>query len=289
MPPDAEAVARAVSRETGLTFEGRAGRDDGGTWIELHPAGHLAAETFIIRTAIGWRRLDITFDPGAFAQELIAEMGRADTIGRALLGAVLTDCRDDGAAVELEINGAPADPADDAIWSTEWTSVKLAVRRGMLPINAGDDAGDMRLVQGWTGRVAAAVTALLPLEEQIEDAPLPDVEGLPEGARIRIEVNRYERDRRNRAAALAIHGYCCKACRLDMELVYGSDAAGLIEVHHVTPVSELGPDYIIDPATDLVPLCPNCHSVAHRRKPPFSVEEIAAMLAARLPAAGEAE
>jgi 5-methylcytosine-specific restriction protein A len=103
--------------------------------------------------------------------------------------------------------------------------------------------------------------------------------GLPEGAKTRIEVNRYERDRRNRAAALAIHGYCCKACKLDMGERYGSAAAGLIEVHHVTPVSQVGEDYIIDPRTDLTPLCPNCHSVAHRRNPPYSVDDLREMLA----------
>jgi len=90
-------------------------------------------------------------------------------------------------------------------------------------------------------------------------------------------VNRYERDRRNRAAALAIHGYLCKACDLDMGLRYGPAAAGLIEVHHVTLVSEVGPGYIIDPRNDLLPLCPNCHSVAHRRSPPFSVDELREM------------
>lgn len=287
MPPDVEALARAISRETGLAFEGRAGRDDEGMWIELHPSGHLASETFIIRTAIGWRRLDITFDAGAFADELVAEMGRADAVGRVLLRAVLAECRDDGAAVELEVNGASADPGDDVTWSSVWTSMKLAVRRGMLPINAGDDAGDARLIQVWIGRVAAGVTALLPLEEDLEIASPPNFEGLPEGALVRIEVNRYERDRRNRAAALVIHGYRCKACWLDMEQIYGPDAAGLIEVHHVTPVSQLGVDYIIDPATDLVPLCPNCHSVIHRRTPPFSVAEIAAMLRNAAPSGRE--
>lgn len=60
---------------------------------------------------------------------------------------------------------------------------------------------------------------------------------------------------------------------------YGSAAAGLIEVHHVTPVSQLGEDYIIDPRTDLMPLCPNCHSVAHRRNPPFSIDDLREMLA----------
>lgn len=91
-------------------------------------------------------------------------------------------------------------------------------------------------------------------------------------------MNRYERDRRNRAAALAIHGYSCKSCGTDMSALYGQAAIGLIEVHHVTPVSVLGPGYRINPMTDLVPLCPNCHSVVHRRCPPYSIAEVQAML-----------
>ncbi|ARP65531.1 hypothetical protein A9K65_020780 [Mesorhizobium sp. WSM1497] len=118
--------------------------------------------------------------------------------------------------------------------------------------------------------------ALLPLEP-IEEPENPL--GLPEGAVSRIEVNRYERDRRNRAAALAIHGLSCKACELDMSKRYGAAAAGFIEVHHTTPVSTVGAGYIINPRTDLLPLCPNCHGVAHRRTPPYSLEEIRLMLA----------
>ena len=158
-------------------------------------------------------------------------------------------------------------------------SLELVLRRGMLAINEGDAAADMRQIELWSMRAVVAILALLPLEgadgEIVETAP--EVLGLPEGAKSRIEVNRYERDRRNRAAALAIHGHLCKACGLDMGERYGPNAAGLIEVHHVTPVSEIGHRYIIDPRKYLVPLCPNCHAVAHRRTPPFSVEELRCM------------
>jgi hypothetical protein len=51
----------------------------------------------------------------------------------------------------------------------------------------------------------------------------------------RDSTSGYERDRRNRAAALAIHGYSCKACNSDLSSIYGTAAAGLIEVHHLTP------------------------------------------------------
>jgi 5-methylcytosine-specific restriction protein A len=184
------------------------------------------------------------------------------------------------------VNGAAHAPEDEQLWTGEWKSLSLVVRRGMLDLNQGDAEADERMVAIWTSRVAAAVLALLPIEpvddEENPEADTPEVLGLPEGAKVRVEMNRYERDRRNRAAALAIHGYSCKACDVDLSERYGVAAAGFIEVHHTTPVSEVGAGYIIDPATDLVPLCPNCHGVAHRRSPPYSVDELREMLAGKL-------
>jgi 5-methylcytosine-specific restriction protein A len=59
---------------------------------------------------------------------------------------------------------------------------------------------------------------------------------------------------------------------------YGAVADGLIHVHHTKPVSQLGSGYVIDPAKDLVPLCPNCHAVAHCDDPPLSVLAIRELL-----------
>lgn len=285
MSPDPDTLAARVSAETGLAFTGSQGRErDGARWIELHPEGHLPAQTFTLRTVIGWRRLDVHFAPGAFAGDLVASMSAANDAGRRGFLAVLGSCQEDGAEVALTLNGTARDLADPTIWSTPWRSMALVIRRGMLALNEGNDAEDARIVALWAGKGAAAILALLPLESEGEDGEAEpetsEIAGLPEGAKTRIEVNRYERDRRNRAAALAIHGYACKACDTDMGIRYGDAAVGLIEVHHVTPVSEVGAGYVIDPRTDLIPLCPNCHSVAHRRSPPFSVGELRGMLAA---------
>lgn len=280
MLPDPRSLAERVSAETGLAFVGAEGRDsDGSRWLELRLAEYPARQTFTLRTVVGWRRIDVHFRPGNFAGELVEAMGDADETGRQTFRTVLGVCRDAGADVALAVNGTATNPENGAMWSMPWRSLDLAIRRGMLPINQGDMDADMRQIELWTSRAAAAVLALLPLEVDgcVAEGGAPDVAGLPEGAKTRIEVNRYERDRRNRAAALAIHGYICKACDLDMGLRYGPAAAGLIEVHHVTPVSDVGPGYIIDPKNDLVPLCPNCHSVAHRRSPPFSVDELREM------------
>ncbi|RNI19125.1 HNH endonuclease [Paracoccus pantotrophus] len=276
--PDPRSLADLVSAETGLLFIGTEGRDpDGNRWLELRPADYPAGQTFTLRTVIGWRRIDVQFRPGSFAGELIEAMGNSDEAGRQTFRTVLGVCREAGANISMAVNGTVVDPEDRAIWSAPWRSLDLVLGRGMLAINDGDVNADAREIGLWTSRAAAAVSALLPLEVDGEEAE-PDVVGLPEGAKTRVAVNRYERDRRNRAAALAIHGYLCKACDLDMGVRYGPDAAGLIEVHHVAPVSTVGPGYVVDPRTDLVPLCPNCHSVAHRRSPPYSVQELRGML-----------
>ena len=68
---------------------------------------------------------------------------------------------------------------------------------------------------------------------------------------------------------------------MDFKEVYGSEAEGLIHVHHLVPVSkigQMGEDYEFDPIRDLRPLCPNCHAVAHRKEPPFTIEELVSLI-----------
>ncbi len=274
---DPRAFAEVVSTETGLGFVGSEGRtNEGIRWLELVPVGHPPGQTFAIRAEIGWRRIDVRFRFGSFAGELMSSVRSVDEAGRRGFHTVLDACNDAGADVVLNLNGARRSHRDDAIWDESWRSFGFAVGKGMLAINEGNDTADMRLIEEWTTRVAAAVIALLPVEEDAEESS--DAHGLPEGAKMRIEVNRYERDRRNRAAALAIHGHKCMACGTDMAERYGPVAEGLIEVHHVVPVSEVGRGYIIDPRSDLVPLCPDCHSIAHRRSPSYSIKELQNML-----------
>jgi len=84
----------------------------------------------------------------------------------------------------------------------------------------------------------------------------------------------YERNPEARIACLSHHGYACKACGMSLEIAYGSIAREFIHVHHLSQISDAGGQREVNPVLDLVPLCPNCHAVAHRRSPPFSVEEL---------------
>ncbi len=103
-----------------------------------------------------------------------------------------------------------------------------------------------------------------------------------EGAAVQVTVNRYERDQKARQAALAWHGYRCKVCGIDMTKVYGEIAKGFIHVHHLIPLSEIKENYLVNPKTDLIPVCPNCHAMLHRQDPPLSAEALNRHMKAQL-------
>ena len=86
----------------------------------------------------------------------------------------------------------------------------------------------------------------------------------PQHAVARSEVNRYEQDPDARRACIAHHGTSCAACGFSFEQKYGGIGRDFIPVHHLVPVSQLGSSYELDPISDLVPLCANCHAMAHQ-------------------------
>ncbi|HEY6320259.1 MAG TPA: HNH endonuclease [Thermoanaerobaculia bacterium] len=99
-----------------------------------------------------------------------------------------------------------------------------------------------------------------------------------EGAVQQVLVNAYERNRSARQVCIEHLGLACAVCELRFEDRYGSLGAGFIHVHHIVPISELGPGYMLNPIEDLRPVCPNCHAMLHRQRPPLSIEALRAAL-----------
>ncbi|MNH27195.1 HNH endonuclease [compost metagenome] len=86
-----------------------------------------------------------------------------------------------------------------------------------------------------------------------------------------------------RLKAIAIHGLDCKACGFDFEKAYGEYAKGFIHVHHAVPISAYGGEKAVNPETDLVTLCANCHAVVHRKRDvTLSIEQLKEMLKRQL-------
>ena len=99
-----------------------------------------------------------------------------------------------------------------------------------------------------------------------------------EGSITQAIVNRYERDPRARAKCIKEYGPVCQVCSMDFEKKYGAIGEGFIHVHHIKQLSNIGKEYEVDPIFDLVPVCPNCHAMLHKRRPPFSVDELKKIL-----------
>lgn len=99
--------------------------------------------------------------------------------------------------------------------------------------------------------------------------------GTTEGKRTVYYTTKYERSSKNRGATIRIHGTKCMICGFDFEQKYGELGKGHIEVHHKKPLAILEQEVVVNPETDLICVCANCHRMLHRFKNYIvSVEEL---------------
>lgn len=99
-----------------------------------------------------------------------------------------------------------------------------------------------------------------------------------EGLVKKIQVNAYERDQKARQKCIEHYGTDCSVCGFNFGKSFGKLGEGFIHVHHLTPISDIGKEYIVNPIKDLRPVCPNCHAMLHRKNPPFSIQELKQIL-----------
>lgn len=102
-----------------------------------------------------------------------------------------------------------------------------------------------------------------------------------EGAVSMVLVKKRERSVRNRLLALQIHGYQCGTCKLKPREIFGEALGGVLEVHHIEPISALGEPRAYNPSTDLIPLCPTCHRMIHTQNPPYTPQQLREILEAK--------
>ena len=221
-------------------------------------------------------RLIMEFLPQRYSAHFVNAMGRRCQEARCLFSQYAGRLIASGARIAFRVNGEIMQPDSPLMWPDDWHDISIRVTKS--PIADSDNFSYPAVARVWLNIMMGMVLSLaniVPTDEQ------PATEGYAEGHRYTVASNRYERNPLNRNLCLEIKGYCCTICNMDFEMRYGEIGHNFIHVHHITPVSMLGETYVINPMTDLIPVCPNCHAMLHRCDPPMKPEELKKILSMR--------
>jgi 5-methylcytosine-specific restriction enzyme A len=270
MPPiDVGALAAELGALFGLDIVPSEVRMEGGNWPALRPSHPEEPNGFAILLSRTPRSVLAQFQADRFSARLLGTMADADDEAKQLCLMQMVTAQNEGLMVSVVLDGNPVGSPEQLL--SNWKRIDLECSARLTVRMDAPDTTVLRVAQTCMGMVLA----LLPLgEEHIDQEP-----GLPEGARIVVTVNRYERSAVNRAMCIEHFGNCCNACGLSFEHMYGRLGKNFIEVHHLTPLSQMGDNYRVNPRVDLIPLCSNCHAMVHRSEPPLSVENLRSRIA----------
>jgi len=266
---DSDQLSLALTERFGLDVVTKAEQIAEGLKIIIRPRDIEYTISFQVEIILGWRTISAIFKPGNFAVSLVKNMKSATMEQKAAFAVFAGSLKSKGAKVLLTMDGNEVDPLNPEIWPSEWSVIKITMKKTGIIIES-DSSYDFRATFPWATGFFGMSLALLPLEQIREEISIGEVEG----ASYYSLVKHYERSRINRAACIEIKGADCAACGFNFGAIFGSLGEGYIHIHHIVPVSQLGPNYVINPGTDLIPLCPNCHAMIHRRNPPLTLSEI---------------
>ncbi len=167
--------------------------------------------------------------------------------------------------ITIRINGKPISPD---LPPDSWESLRFEITRGY--------STDAEVFETLREVLLDSLSILLCLVIENESWEPEDSigEAREEGGIEVVQLSRHERSRFNRAICLQHYGFVCAGCGLQMDDKYGPIGLGVIHVHHLFPLADMDGPKRIDPISDLIPLCPNCHNIVHRKNPPLPIKEL---------------
>ena len=161
--------------------------------------------------------------------------------------------------------------------SSEWDSWALTEKGKSQFASLVSKLASQRQFQHLNQDAVSSITTLASDQQLSDDNALSGETALVEGQQTQRWTTTYERNAQLRAEAIRFHGVVCMGCGFNFEAKYGAIGSGFIEVHHTKPISSLGGAAPVNPSSDLVVLCSNCHSIVHRKRPsPLSLEALRA-------------
>lgn len=267
----ADLIRKTVVEQTGAAISLDMGPDGVQKGLELRFSDLTRNEgPLVTLRPSGLKRHRVTVRFGNYSASIIRQIVQATTeqveLARALVKSV------DGAAML----SFPEDMNPDT-WTISTPMFTLSAERRVY----GDRQSDEKVLETCKTVVVPIMAALAELIGY-EETPVHGFEavnGEMEGEVTISTVRRRERNPRNRLLCFHIHGHQCGACGKDPRDTYGLTYGDVLEVHHLQPLSQLDEPRAYDPRTDLIPLCPTCHRVAHSRRPvPWRPAEVREMM-----------
>ncbi|MBM6400278.1 HNH endonuclease [Phycicoccus sonneratiae] len=253
-------VARDLALETGLELNPAMMDADGfHGWAIGYSAQVEDGYAFDLLLAVGYRSSEATLRPGRFSGRLVRSFATGVSAdpqawkqqwALAMQGSISATVYADDEMIL----------APERLPSIEFRTVEIEC----VAKSSGTSVLERKLATLIASRAALSLF-LVGLDLQAQDSG----EILTEGASVRVAVNKYERNPVARMQCIAHYGSSCWVCDVSFAK-YGEIGDGYIHVHHRVLVSSFaGASYVVDPIRDLVPLCPNCHMMIHRRNPPL--------------------
>lgn len=213
-------------------------------------------------------RLIVKIEPQKYGRNMLNEMALADENKKNNFYEYLSLLKDVGAKVQFNVNELPLEQYPN--WPVIWQSFSCKITK--VPIETSNQQDTFYLISEWLQHGVSLMLSLLTVNEMDTNIDMDVIAG--EGTKYMVLSTRYERNPINRRICLLKKGYTCAVCGTNLFEKYGEIGRNYIQVHHRTPVSMMGEGYILDIDRDLIPLCPNCHTMIHRKYPPYSIDEL---------------
>jgi 5-methylcytosine-specific restriction protein A len=269
----AKFAVHQVADRIGLAITARHKTSADGPAFEFLPVDFHPNDSFAVQFNLRWRSAEAVLVPGQFSAALIQQMGQSSIEGKQVFSSLAKALESKRIKVQMRVNGSEMNPADTTGWPSAWNRLELTLRTQPMVIEAADTAIHERLILELVVPFFGMMAALIGVEENE-----PVTSGEVEGRVIQTIATKYERKRLNREACIQLKGTRCLVCGFDFAVAYGPLGIGYIEVHHTKPVASMGGEYRLNIETDLVPLCANCHAMAHREEPPVTVERLKSLV-----------
>lgn len=205
-------------------------------------------------------RLKITVKPEKYGASLVTNMGFASSANKEAFCKIWESLSSNDLTVKINNEIFTKERFLD--FNDIWREFEL--NYSVFPLDDSENEPKEKIVAEYVLSIYAMIFSLISFE----------IEGFTEGKEYKVLSSKHERNPLNRRICLDAKGYKCSVCGILMEDIYGSIAKRFIEVHHSNPVADMDENYVVKPIKELHPVCPNCHAMLHRKKPPYTIDEL---------------